>query len=615
MKTLTQKIKELPQKPGVYVFKDKKDAVLYVGKAVKLKNRVSSYFRQDAGAGIARIKRMIEQIADLNYTVTDNEVESLILENNFIKQLKPKYNVMLRDDKNYLFIKVNFQNEIPTIELDRRISDRHSRFFGPYTSAGSVHETLRLIRQVFPYCTNAKVGTKPCFYYHLKKCPGVCIGKISLEDYRMNIIEKIIQFLEGKQQSVLKDLKSDMAKLSMKRQFEKAAAVRDQIFALNQILEKQKLVYHKKIDQDVFSLHQNSLAIINLFIIRGGKLIQKENFVLENAGQLPGPEILGAFLVRYYLETNNLPRQILLPFKVENQELRKLFQKKSKFRTHFLVPKQGQKLELIKLGEKNADEYLQSLKQKSEIEEVRLLKALQELQKFLGLKKLPGRIEAYDISNIQGKNAVGSMIVFDYARPKKQDYRKFKIRVKDTPDDFAMMTEMLARRFARSLPLARGRLRGGPDDLPAPSSQGQRENWPAPDLILIDGGKGQLAIAQKVLKKSGLKIPAIGLAKRLEEIFVPGQTKSLNLPMNSPALFLLQRIRDEAHRFAITYHRKLRAKNLTRSQLDEIPGVGENKKRRLLLKFGSIKNLRQASLTDIAAITGRDLAKKIKAVL
>jgi excinuclease ABC subunit C len=585
-KTLAEKLIELPQKPGVYIFKDAKGLFLYVGKAVKLKNRVNSYFKDHIDHD-ARIKLMISQIRDLDYVVTDNEVESLVLENNFIKQHKPKYNVRMRDDKNYLFIKINIKDEIPTIGYERKPNDKNSRFFGPYTSSLSIKDTLRLLRRIFPYCANSKVSVKPCFYYHIGKCPGVCFGKITIDDYLKNYIGKIIKFLEGRLGEILKDLQLQMKGYSNAKMYERAARVRDQIFALNRVLERQKLVYPKNINQDVFSLYQDSVTSINLFIIRLGKLIQKENFILENTKQVPVEGILQSFLERYYLEASSIPQEVLLPTLINTDELSPVFigRKMPKF----TVPIRGQRLKLLKLGSENAKQYLESTTDKHLLEEARLLSSLKELQRVLELPNLPGRIEAYDISNIQGTNPVGSMTVFDFARSKKDQYRKFKINKKQTPDDFAMMKEMLERRF--------------------------KNDWPKPDLILIDGGKGQLSSAVSVLKKYNLNISIIGLAKRIEEIFLPRRKEPIILPANSQALFLLQRIRDEAHRFAVKYHRQLRSRGSLKSVLDEISGIGPAKKKMLLQKFGSATNIRLASLTDLAAIVGSKIAEKLKASL
>ncbi len=589
---LAQKLSQLPKKPGVYLHKDAEGAVLYVGKAINLRNRVASYFKKDGGdnRGV-RIENMIAQIADLDYIITDNEIESLILENNLIKQYRPKYNVMLRDDKNYLFIKINIKDEIPTIQYERKALDKSARYFGPYTSGLAIKDTLRLVRKIFPYCANSVVGTKPCFFYHIGKCPGVCFGKISLEEYRNFYIKNIIEFLEGRRIEILQNLQRQMKLWANSRRFEKAAKVRDQIFALNRVLERQKLVYPKKIDQDVFSIYQDGAVCVNLFMIRDGKLIQKENFILDNARNASEQEILESFLPRYYLDASSKPRQILLPVEINGDELKPFFIKAPKL----LTPARGDKAGLIKLGLQNAKQYLDSSTDKHLLEEAKLMASLKELQRVLELAKLPGRIEAFDISNIQGTNPVGSMVVFDFGRAKKDQYRKFKIQSKQTPDDFAMMAEMLLRRFKRSLEAT--------------------QKWPLPDLILIDGGKGQLAVAVKILNQYKLNIPILGLAKRLEEIFLPGHKLPILLPENSIARFLLQRVRDEAHRFAITFHRKLRSRGAVKSVLDDIKGIGPNKKRLLLQKFGSAAKIREASLTEIAAIVGSSAAEKIKASL
>jgi excinuclease ABC subunit C len=617
-KALSQKIKELPLKPGVYIFKDAKGAVLYVGKAVKLRQRVSSYFKKEADSRGPRIASMVSQIADLDYAVTDNEVESLVLENNFIKSLRPKYNVRLRDDKNYLFIKLNLQDEIPTITYEHRMDDSRARYFGPYTSSQSIKDTLRMIRKVFPYCANSKVSGKPCFYYHIQKCPGVCIGKVSLKDYRQDTIAKIIRFLEGKQTEVLKDLQGQMKFLAAHKEYEKAARVRDQIFALNRVMERQKLVYANNVDQDVFGVYLDAVASINLFIIRRGKLIQKENFVVENTRQASEQEVLQDFLPRYYAAASNLPKEIMTAVKIEGDETTGAIKNRSGKSVRFSVPTRGNKAKLMHLARENAKQYLEAQSDKHLLEEAKLMSALKELQRVLGLKDLPGRMECFDISNIQGTNAVGSNVVFEFGRPAKNQYRKFKIKTKSTPDDFAMMREMLERRFKRSVKFEVGSGKknqssdSASDTSPAPLPP-PHFPWPLPDLIIIDGGKGQLSTAQTAMKDAGLNIPMIGLAKRLEEIFLPGRPTPILLPPNSIALFLLQRIRDEAHRFAITYHRKLRSRGAVRSVLDDVAGVGEAKKKKLLQKFGSAQKIREASLTDIAAIVGGKLAEKIKA--
>jgi excinuclease ABC subunit C len=596
MDLIAKKLAHLPKKPGAYIFKDSSGLILYVGKAINLRFRVSSYFKKDAGAGQPHTLHMIPKIKDLDYIITDNEVESLILENNLIKQLKPKYNVRLRDDKNYLFIKLNLKNEIPTIGYERQASDKAAKYLGPYTSAQAVRETLRMVRNIFPYCANSKVGEKPCFYYHIRKCPGVCVGKVSLEEYRESF-KKIIAFLEGRHTDVLKQLQGQMNYLSRHSQFEKAAKARDQIFALNRTMERQKVVSAKNVDQDVFSAFKNSATAVNLFIVRKGKLIQREQFLLENTKEVPQSEALKAFLSRYYVEASSLPKEIVLPEKINSEPLEKFFFERTGRKLKVTVPSRGPKRKLISLGEENARQFLEAQSDKPMLAEARLLSALKELRRILKLKNLPARIEAYDISNIQGQNPSGSMIVFGFGKPDRASYRKFRVKHLEGPNDYKMMKEVLERRFARSLNL---------------NSQG-KEKWPLPDLILVDGGKGQLSVALSVLSKRSLDIPAVGLAKRLEEIFIAKQKDPLVLPRNSIALYLLQRIRDEAHRFAKSYHKYLRSKSLLRSALDSIEGIGPKKKQKLMEKFGSAQGIREASLTDIAQVVGSRLAEKIKA--
>jgi excinuclease ABC subunit C len=591
-KHIFEKLKMLPHKPGVYLHKDNNGRVLYVGKAIDLKSRVSSYFRPDPNRSI-RIQKMVDQVSNFDFIVTTNEDESLLLENNLIKEYLPKYNVRLRDDKNFLFIKIGFDTQIPTITYERKIGDKNARYFGPYTSGSSIRDTMRIIRKIFPYCSAQKIRNKPCFFYHIGKCPGVCIGKISLADYRLNL-NKIIEFLDGRQNFVLRELKSAMTKYSKKKQFEKAAKIRDQIFSINKILERQKLVFTTKQDLDVFSIFSDYAAAINLFIVRSGKLIRKENFILDNAKEFAASELLAEFLPQYYL-AGNIPPVIAIQEKFPYKELEQQLRKKSGRKIKFTIPERGEKRELVKLGVENAKSYLESLSEKKTLEEARLLASIKELQRVLGLKSLPGRIEAYDISNIQGTNPTGSMVVFTFGRPDKKEYRKFKITGEQRPDDFRMMRQMLERRFSHTI------------------ESTAKKNWPLPDLVLIDGGKGQLNAALSAMRAKKINLPIMGLAKRLEEIFTPNKPNPLNLPANSPALFLLQRIRDEAHRFAITYHRKLWSKSAVASLLDEIAGIGPAKKLRLLNTFGSIKKILAASHTDLARIIGSKQATLLKA--
>lgn len=612
--SLAQKLQALPRKPGVYLFKDRRGEVLYVGKAKNLKNRIQSYFRGEQ-AHEPRIELMIQEIADLDYVIVSSETESLILENNFIKQYRPRYNVRLRDDKNYQFIKVDYETEIPQVFAVRRIiplpqslppgegnkkniSSPQSgggkvggRHFGPYTSSLSVKQTLKLLRRIFNLCGNKKMGKKACFYYHLNRCPGVCVGQISLEEYRKTF-RQVEKFLGNRQSEVVANLKAEMKGAARKKQFEKAAKLRDHLWALKLIWEKQKVVFTHPASEDYLSLYQtNGTAIVNLFMVREGKLIRHEIFELVSPQGTKPNFILQSFVKQYYAEASDAPKIIVTPFALPELKSR--------------VAKQGRRFQLLKLGLENAENYYQ--KNQASFE-----KTLAELRRVLDLPKIPARIEAYDISNIQGFLPVGSMVVFENGQPKKSDYRKFKINVKQTPDDFAMMREILRRRFRHSSTSpfpSPGLGRAAPSEV---EGRERSKAWPLPDLIVIDGGRGQLNAALEVLKVKSLKLKVIGLAKKLEGIYLPEKKEPLRLPEDSPALHLLQRLRDEAHRFAIAFYRGRHRKEMTRTILSEIPGIGPVIRKKLLSKFGSVSGIRQASLEALAQIAGPEVAKRLK---
>ncbi len=567
MARLADKLKTLPQKPGVYLFKDSRGEVLYVGKAKNLKKRVKSYFVKTREQE-PRTHILISQIADIDYIIVSSELESLMLENNLIKQYRPRFNVRLRDDKNYQFIKIDYESEIPQVYPVRRITptssppirppqadgtggEREGVYFGPFTSGLAVKQTLKLLKRIFHLCANKKIGPRPCFYYHLGRCPGVCIGQLSLDEYRKSL-KPVEQFLNHHQSEIVKSLKGQMQTAAAKREFEKAAGFRDKLLSLKRIWEKQKVVFPQNLDEDYFSLYStDNRGIINLFMVREGKVIHQESFELsQTSGQLVA-QVMSAFLKQYYAEASSRPKTIVVQTELaEKAVLEKWLKAK------ILIPRRGKKFQLLNLGLENARDYYE----KTYVSPQAVLGSLREL---LNLPNLPRRIEAYDISNIQGFLPVGSMVVFENGEPKKSDYRKFKINVKQTPDDVAMMREMLIRRFRHFPPgvvLIRRRRRRISRDSSAPIGPGpqndRNKTWPLPDLIVIDGGKAQLNAATKVLTTYNLQLSVIGLAKKLEEIFVPGRKESIRLPEDSPVLHLLQRIRDEAHRFAITFYRK-----------------------------------------------------------
>ncbi len=670
MPDLKQKLKNIPQKPGVYLFKDKHGVVLYVGKAKNLKARVSQYLSGHDER--EQIPYLMEEAVDVDYTVVNNELESLFLENTLIKQYLPKYNILLRDDKNYAFIKIDYSTEIPQIGYARKIDSyrRHpdpersegegslkqsvkrdssaalgmtpeDKFFGPYSAAYKIRNTLHLMRKIFPYCSAQKVSGKPCFYYHLHRCPGVCIGKISLNEYKLQL-KKIEDFLAGNTGKIGKQLQSEMRQAAIKKQFEKAARLRDQLNSLKLLEEHQTVILAKKVDWDIVSLaSSDGYTCINLFKVRSGKLQDKENFVYEtNVDYLRGrannqqDEILQKFLEQYYLETSSIPKIIYAQYPAQGYRLiEKLIRSRCGRATKIITPQRGKAKKLVKLGVVNAQEYLTkwlsdqagNLPARNDFVVAKsggdkINRALQGLKDILKLEKIPQRIECYDISNIQGTNAVGSMVVFNKGLPAKSEYRKFKIRSKSTPDDFAMMKEMLGRRFARSV-IARSASdeailseKGLPRPSDALGARNDKGSWPLPELIVIDGGKGQLSAAIEVLTTYNTQhtTPIIGLAKRIEEIFVPGKSDPIILSHDDPALQLLQRLRDEAHRFGIIFHRKLRSKEAIKSALDDIPGLGPKTKKLLKTKFGTVADVRKASSDELTKVVGVKLAQTIK---
>ncbi len=609
MDKLKEKLKDLPKQPGVYEFKNSNGEVIYVGKAKNLKNRVNQYFSGHDTR--EQIPYLMAEAADFEYTVVNSELESLYLENTLIKKYLPRYNIMLRDDKNYAFIKINYETEIPQIEVVRKvdstISKAKSSLFGPYTAAYKIRSTLHLVRRIFPYCSAQKISTRPCFYYYLHRCPGVCVGKITLDEYKQQL-EKICYFLSGRTAKVKQEVKVEMKAASAQRLFEKAAKMRDQLRSLELLDEKQTVILTKKVDWDIVSVAEDSgYACVNLFKVRDGKLFDKENFIYEMATELQNKnttdayrmETLQKFLEKYYLETSSIPKIIYTQTHADDSELvahivKSRFDKKVTITT----PQKGKARELAKLGQTNAQEYLKNWLQSQAGHLDKINQALGELKDVLKLEKTPDRIECYDISNIQGTNAVGSMVVFEKGLPKKSEYRKFRIKTKKTPDDFAMMREMFSRRMARVSKSANQRISGS-----------AKLQWPVPDLIVIDGGKGQLSAAVEILQATPYPLlPTIGLAKRIEEIFQPGKSDSIILPHTSPALQLLQRLRDEAHRFGITYHRSLRSKQAVRSALDDIPGIGPKTKKLLKQKFGTVANIRKTKFDDLSEIVGERIA-------
>jgi excinuclease ABC subunit C len=553
IKSLAQKLKTLPKFAGVYFFKNSKGEILYIGKAKNLRNRIRSYFAERADLQ-PRTVNLVSQIADLEYILCDTEAEALMLENNLIKKHLPRYNILLRDDKNYQFIVIDQSTPIPQILTTRKIPKTTSyklpanSYFGPYTSGLAVRQTLRLLRYVIPYCANKKVGLRPCFYYHLGRCPGVCFGKISLAEYR-DTLKKIQRFLSGELAAIKKELEAEMRVSSRKKHFEKAARLRDQVLALGRMLEKQKIVSPRRENFDALASCQvGTLAAVTVFLVREGKLTARENFLLENAKGAVQPEILQAFAEKYYLETSDLPEEIDTAVLLSEEETLKEVLSDRGQKIKIISPRRGRKKQLLSMAEKNARDFLEKISQNLQKEQAVITRALFELKEKLHLPEIPLRIECFDISNIQGTEPVGSMVVFENGKAKKSDYKRFAVRSLAAPNDVGMMAEVLGRRFAhtKASELA---------SRPEPS-------WRLPDLLMVDGGKPQLNVALKILKTQKLKTSALGLAKKLEEIYLPEIKTPLRLPTDSPALHLLQRVRDEAHRFALAYHHKKRSRTL-----------------------------------------------------
>jgi excinuclease ABC subunit C len=642
MDKLKEKLKDIPKEPGVYQFLNKDGEVIYVGKAKSLKSRVGQYFTGHDNR--PQLPYLMAEATDVQYTVVANELESLFLENTLIKKYLPKYNIQLRDDKNYAFITIDYTYQIPQIGYSRKfvvdpqskISNLKSqiRYFGPYSAAWKIRNTLNLVRRIFPYCANTEVGSRPCFYYYLHRCPGVCIGKISLEEYNLQL-DRICWFLSGNTSKITQELKNEMKIAASSQQFEKAARLRDQLQALELLQERQNVIMPKPVAWDVISVTENAgYACINLFKIREGKMLDKENFVFEvTTSNLEIPsnstndyksETLQTFLEQYYLEASDIPKTIYTQIPAQDTELiEHIIRSRVDRKSEITTPQKGKPLELIKLGVTNAEEYLKNWLSNQAGHLDKINTALEELKTQLHLEKIPTRIECYDISNIQGTNPVGSMVVFKQGLPAKSEYRKFKIQGKRTPDDFAMMREMLSRRLAR-IPLG-GKSQDTPPkaDPPLaensktqtttkPKIQSTKTAWPMPDLIVIDGGKGQLGVAMEILKEKNLTIPIVGLAKRIEEIFFPENPEALVLPHDNPGLQLLQRLRDETHRFGITFHRELRSKQAVKSALDDIPGIGPKTKKILKEKFGTVAQIRTTPFDKLAQVVGERIAQLIQ---
>jgi excinuclease ABC subunit C len=591
----------LPRKPGVYLMRDVGRTVIYVGKAVDLRSRVRSYFAPSAWDN-PKVRAIVSEVVDLEFIVTDSELEALILEANLIKQHRPRYNVRLKDDKRYPYIKVSWADPFPKVFITRRMERDGGRYFGPFTSSTAVHQTLDWLRKSFPYLTCNRDITgddaRPCLYYDIKLCLGPCIGAVTQDEYRA-MIGGLARFLEGRSDEVIADIEARMRAASDDLDFEQAASLRDRLHSVRQVVERQKIVSSIGADQDViaFAREEND-ACVQVFFIRGGKLLGREYFVLEGTQDEDEREVMAAFLKQFYKEAAYVPPEVLVPERVEEALIiEQWLRGKRGAKVTLRVPRRGQKRELVKMAAENAAETLASLRAQWQADAHKHEQALAEIQEALQLPRSPVRIECYDISSTQGTEIVGSMAVFVHAVPRKSEYRRFVVRCVQGQDDYASMREVLQRRFRRWQMATSEEVLGSRDI----------KGWAKlPDLLVVDGGKGQLGVAVEVLEGYDLlsRVPVAGLAKQREEIFLPGQPKPVLLPRRSQGLFLVQRVRDEAHRFAITHHRTRRRRAGVASQLDSIPGIGPARRNVLLKTFGSLDAIRAADIEQLAAVPG-----------
>jgi excinuclease ABC subunit C len=604
----SSRLKSVPTRPGCYLFKNAQAEVIYVGKAASLRSRVRSYFNAPGGQN-AKVRALVANTVDFDTVVTDSELEALILENNLIKENRPKYNIQLRDDKQYPYICVTMQEPYPRVIKVRRTRKDGGVYFGPYADGKALNETLALLKKLFPYRScdltipdevvrPEPVLDRPCLEFYIKRCIAPCVRYTDRAEY-MEIIEQVLLFLQGKHEDVLRGLQAQMESAAEAMNFERAAQIRDQIASVGRVAERQKITSVKGTDGDVIALAQDeSEGCVEIFHVRDGKVVGQDYYLLDAEASEPG-EILSSFLQQYYERATHVPREILLQYAVEDVAvLEEWLGTLRHGRVSIVVPAIGEKRRLIEMVAANAQEALAQQKLRWMSDEQKTTGALLELQEALDLPTLPNRIECYDISNIQGTSAVGSMVVFERGRPRNNEYRRFKIKTVEGANDFAMMAEMLRRRFRRV------------------ETDGDDESFGSlPDLVIVDGGKGQLHAAVDALHEVGRQdLPIVSLAKRLEEIFLPHRNESVLLPRTSQALYLVQRVRDEAHRFAITYHRNVRGKQATVSQIDAVPGIGPARRKALIKTFGSVRGIKAATAEEIAGVPGIDskLATAIK---
>ena len=590
---IQEELKKLPGKPGVYLMHDEKDAIIYVGKAISLKNRVRQYFQSSRNKG-AKIEQMVTHISRFEYIVTDSELEALVLECNLIKEHRPKYNTMLMDDKTYPFIKVTVNEPFPRVMMARRMKKDKAKYFGPYTSAGAVKDTIELIRKLYHIrsCNRSlpkDIGKeRPCLNYHIHQCYAPCQGYISREEYRKSI-DEVVRFLNGNYDPILKELEEKMLDASENLEFEKAIEYRELLASVQKIAQKQKITDTAGDDRDIIAMaSEGEDAVVQVFFIRGGRLIGRDHFYLKIAENDTKSEILSSFIKQFYAGTPYIPAELMLPEEIEDQEIiEEWLTTRREHKVRLRIPKKGTKEKLVELAQKNAQMVLKNDKERLKREEGRTIGAVKELEKILGLTGII-RMEAYDISNTNGFDSVGSMVVYEHGKPKRNDYRKFKIKSVQGPDDYASMNEVLTRRFEHGL-------RERQDE----SETGGFQAFP--DLIMMDGGRGQVNIALEVLEKLNLHIPVCGMVKDDNHRTRGLYFNNVELPIDrsSECFRLITRIQDEAHRFAITFHRQLRSKGQVHSILDDIPGVGPARRKDLMRSFENIEAIRNATVDNL----------------
>ena len=623
---MRERLASVPGRPGVYLFKNAASQFIYVGKAANLRNRLRSYFGTPFGL-VPKIRRMMQQAKDFEFVVTDSESEALILENTLIKRHRPPFNTRLRDDKTYPYIKIDPSEDFPQVYFTRRVLNDGARYFGPFASAGSVRKTLALLKKLFPYrsCTKTITGTdaRPCLEYYIHRCVAPCVGYADQRGYK-EVIEQVLMFLEGKTSDVVRQLNQRMHRAAEALEFERAARLRDQVQAIQRVSEDQKMVSLRSQDIDVVAMAQErNEAWVEAFFIRKGKLVGRDHFIMDGVQDEDDGRVLGTFIQQFYDRASYVPPLILLQGQPDDTPLlSKWLSARRGTSVTLQVPVRGEKRRLVSLVAENASQGLTMSRAQRLAGQGALDTAMAEVQEALSLPRLPKRIECYDISNTHGTDSVGSMVVFQNGAPRKEHYRRFKIKSVEGIDDFAMMREMLRRRFVRMAAQAQEEAESVPaapdGDDPSTSDPPDGKAWEnVPDLVLIDGGKGHLSAVHGVFLEMGLsteRVPLASLAKQEEELFVPHSPEPTVLPRNSQGLFLVQRVRDEAHRFAITYHQRLRSKRQTRSGLDTVHGIGPKRRRLLMQRFGSIQGVRDATVEELSAVPGmtRALAQNVK---